>query len=106
MARRGCKSTLSPSRAPFVGRAKSPYSCKGGYQYTLGSCGGDELVQRMVFDAARQTYNQDGATDDGTRSCPTDVSSSSYYYGDGPYDYVHGLADQFQDVLHVAEQSL
>ncbi|KAL0394792.1 UNVERIFIED_CONTAM: hypothetical protein Slati_4445400 [Sesamum latifolium] len=58
-------------------------------------------AQRMVFDAAGQAYNQDGATDDGTRSCPLDASPSSYYYDGGPY--VSGLADRFHDVLHAAE---
>ncbi|KAL0301479.1 UNVERIFIED_CONTAM: hypothetical protein Sradi_6424700 [Sesamum radiatum] len=47
----------------------------------------------------------DGAPDDGTRSCPTNVEPSSYYSGT-PYDYVLGLADQFHNVMHVTEQSL
>ncbi|KAL0416850.1 UNVERIFIED_CONTAM: hypothetical protein Slati_3516900 [Sesamum latifolium] len=65
-------------------------------------------AQRMVFDVAgpafwSSTYNQDGASNDGTRSCPIDARPSSYYYGGGPYDYVSGLADRFHDVVHVAE---
>ncbi|KAL0401329.1 UNVERIFIED_CONTAM: hypothetical protein Slati_4162800 [Sesamum latifolium] len=60
----------------------------------------------MIFGAAGQAYNQDGAADDGTRSCPLDAGPSPYYYGGGPYDYVHGLIDRFQDVLHAAEQPL
>ncbi|KAL0458239.1 UNVERIFIED_CONTAM: hypothetical protein Slati_0451100 [Sesamum latifolium] len=63
-------------------------------------------AQRMVFDAVGQAYNQDGAEDDGTRSCPLDAGPSSYYHGAGPYDYVSGLADRFHDVLHAVEQSL
>ncbi|KAL0411860.1 UNVERIFIED_CONTAM: hypothetical protein Slati_3775700 [Sesamum latifolium] len=65
-------------------------------------------AQRIVFDAIGQafwssTYSQDGAIDDGMRSCPLDAGPSSYYYGGGPYDYVFGLADQFHDVLHAVE---
>ncbi|KAL0457813.1 UNVERIFIED_CONTAM: hypothetical protein Slati_0408500 [Sesamum latifolium] len=30
-------------------------------------------AQMMVFDAAEQTYNQNCAADDGTRSCPLDA---------------------------------
>ncbi|KAL0453580.1 UNVERIFIED_CONTAM: hypothetical protein Slati_1336100 [Sesamum latifolium] len=63
-------------------------------------------AQRMVFDAVGQAYSQDGAADDGTRSCPLDAGSSSYYYGGGPYNYVSGLADRFHDVLHAADQPL
>ncbi|KAL0401751.1 UNVERIFIED_CONTAM: hypothetical protein Slati_4205000 [Sesamum latifolium] len=65
----------------------------------------------MILDAAEaafysSTYNQDGAPDDGTRSCPLDAGPSSYFYRGGPYDYVSGLADRFHDVLHAAEQPL
>ncbi|KAL0446168.1 UNVERIFIED_CONTAM: hypothetical protein Slati_1744700 [Sesamum latifolium] len=65
----------------------------------------------MVFDAAgpvlwSSTYNQNGAPDDGTRSCPLDAGPSSYYYGGGPYDYMSGLADRFHNVVHAVEQSL
>ncbi|KAL0427820.1 UNVERIFIED_CONTAM: hypothetical protein Slati_2956800 [Sesamum latifolium] len=65
----------------------------------------------MVFDAIgpafwSSTASQDGAPDIGTRSCPLDADPSSYYYGDGPYDYVSWLADRFHDVLHAAEQPL
>ncbi|KAL0294795.1 UNVERIFIED_CONTAM: hypothetical protein Sradi_6868000 [Sesamum radiatum] len=63
-------------------------------------------AQRMVFDAAGQAYKQHGAADDGMRSCPLDVDPSSYYYGGGLYDYLHGLADRFQDVLQATEQPL
>ncbi|KAL0428080.1 UNVERIFIED_CONTAM: hypothetical protein Slati_2982800 [Sesamum latifolium] len=50
--------------------------------------------------------DEDGAADDGTRSCPLDAGPSSYYYSGGPYDYVSRLADQFHDVLHAAGQPL
>ncbi|KAL0462129.1 UNVERIFIED_CONTAM: hypothetical protein Slati_0100500 [Sesamum latifolium] len=59
-------------------------------------------AQRMIFDAVGQAYNQDGAADDGTRSCPLDAGPSSYYYGGGPSNYVSRLTDQFHDVLHAA----
>ncbi|KAL0319891.1 UNVERIFIED_CONTAM: hypothetical protein Sradi_5250600 [Sesamum radiatum] len=52
------------------------------------------------------TYGQDGAPDDGTRSCSLDAGPSSYYYNCGPYDYVSGLTDRFHDVLHAVEQPL
>ncbi|KAL0444178.1 UNVERIFIED_CONTAM: hypothetical protein Slati_2140500 [Sesamum latifolium] len=60
----------------------------------------------MVFDVAGHTYNQDSVADDSTRSCPLDAGPSSYYYNRDPYDYMSGLADQFHDVLHAAEQPL
>ncbi|KAL0290412.1 UNVERIFIED_CONTAM: hypothetical protein Sradi_7050900 [Sesamum radiatum] len=60
----------------------------------------------MIFDVVRQAYNQDGAADDGTRSCSLDAGSRSYYYGGGPYDYVSGRIDRFHDILHAAEQPL
>ncbi|KAL0402069.1 UNVERIFIED_CONTAM: hypothetical protein Slati_4236800 [Sesamum latifolium] len=64
----------------------------------------------MIFDAVppafwSSNYNQDGAPDDGTRSCPTDVEPSSYY-GRDSYNYVSGLADRFNDVVRAAEQPL
>ncbi|KAL0442149.1 UNVERIFIED_CONTAM: hypothetical protein Sradi_0153800 [Sesamum radiatum] len=64
----------------------------------------------MIFDAVgaafwSSNYNQDGAPDDVTRSCPTNVRPSSYY-GGGPYDYVFGQANWFHDVVHAAEQPL
>ncbi|KAL0412280.1 UNVERIFIED_CONTAM: hypothetical protein Slati_3817700 [Sesamum latifolium] len=68
-------------------------------------------AHRMVFDATgptfwSSTYNQDGAPDEGKRSCPLDAGPSSYYYGRSPYDYVSGLVDRFHDVVHAAEQPL
>ncbi|KAL0456149.1 UNVERIFIED_CONTAM: hypothetical protein Slati_0954100 [Sesamum latifolium] len=77
----------------------------------LGDATQINWAQRMDLDAAgaafcSSTYSQDGAPDDGTRSCPLDGGPSSYYYGGGPYDYVSGLADRFHDVLHAAEQPL
>ncbi|KAL0433743.1 UNVERIFIED_CONTAM: hypothetical protein Slati_2708600 [Sesamum latifolium] len=77
----------------------------------LGDATQINWAQRMVLDAAgltfySSTYSQDCAPDDGTRSCPLDAGPSSYYYGDGPYDYVSGLADWFHDVLHAAEKPL
>ncbi|KAL0427828.1 UNVERIFIED_CONTAM: hypothetical protein Slati_2957600 [Sesamum latifolium] len=77
----------------------------------LGDATQINWAQRMILDAAgpafcSSTYSQDGAPDDDTRPCPLDAGPSSYYYGDGPYDYVSGLADRFHDVLHAAEQLL
>ncbi|KAL0350150.1 UNVERIFIED_CONTAM: hypothetical protein Sradi_4164200 [Sesamum radiatum] len=45
-----------------------------------------DWVQMMVFYAAGTifcffTYNQYGAPDEGTRSCPTNVGPSSYHDG-------------------------
>ncbi|KAL0402324.1 UNVERIFIED_CONTAM: hypothetical protein Slati_4262300 [Sesamum latifolium] len=64
----------------------------------LGDATQINWAQRMVFDVVGPTFwssttSQDGAPDDGTRSCPLDAGPSSYYYADGPYDYVSGLAD-------------
>ncbi|KAL0328162.1 UNVERIFIED_CONTAM: hypothetical protein Scaly_2248800 [Sesamum calycinum] len=80
------------------------------HQYALGLCSLNRLGVEDGFRCCRPAfwyfnYNQDGAPDDGTRSCPTNVGPSSYYSGT-PYDYVLGLADQFHNVMHVAEQSL
>ncbi|KAK4397287.1 hypothetical protein Sango_1565300 [Sesamum angolense] len=47
----------------------------------------------------------DGAPNDGTRSSPTYAGSNSYY-GGSPCDYVSRLADQFPDVVPVADQLL
>ncbi|KAL0454699.1 UNVERIFIED_CONTAM: hypothetical protein Slati_0809100 [Sesamum latifolium] len=54
----------------------------------LGDATQINWAQRMFLDAAgpvfcSSTYSQDGAPDDGTRSCPLG-GPSSYYYGDGP----------------------
>ncbi|KAL2228725.1 UNVERIFIED_CONTAM: hypothetical protein Sindi_1852200 [Sesamum indicum] len=63
----------------------------------------------MVFDVARlavwsSKYNRDSVPDNATRSYPTNVGPSSYY--GRWYDYVFGLANQFHDVGHAAEQPL
>ncbi|KAL0427261.1 UNVERIFIED_CONTAM: hypothetical protein Slati_2900900 [Sesamum latifolium] len=93
------------------GRANSPTPAEEDTSRHRGDAAQINWAQRMVSNAARpafwsSTYNQDGGPDDGTRSCPTDVGRSSYYYGGGPYDYVFGLADRFHDIVHVAEQPL
>ncbi|KAL0342514.1 UNVERIFIED_CONTAM: hypothetical protein Scaly_1914000 [Sesamum calycinum] len=66
----------------------------------------DGLGAEDIFDAVGRllvfNYNQDGAPDDVTRSCPTDVRPSSYY-GRGPYDMFFCQANWF-DVVHAAEQ--
>ncbi|KAL2227911.1 UNVERIFIED_CONTAM: hypothetical protein Sindi_1770800 [Sesamum indicum] len=64
----------------------------------------------MVFDVVgsavwSSNYNQDGASNNGTRLCPTRAGPSSYY-GGTTYDYVSGLADRFHDVVHAVEQPL
>ncbi|KAK4393991.1 hypothetical protein Sango_1869900 [Sesamum angolense] len=50
----------------------------------------------------------EGILDDGMKSCPVDVGTSSYVYSsDGPYDYDEsGLADCFSNVVHAADQPL
>ncbi|KAL2225577.1 UNVERIFIED_CONTAM: hypothetical protein Sindi_2947900 [Sesamum indicum] len=63
----------------------------------------------MVFDVARlavwsSEYNRDSVPDNATRSYPTNVGPSSYC--GRWYDYVSGLANQFNDVVHAAEQPL
>ncbi|KAL0298800.1 UNVERIFIED_CONTAM: hypothetical protein Sradi_6539800 [Sesamum radiatum] len=45
-----------------------------------------DWAQRMIFEAAGPSYfafSHEGVLDDGTRSCPMDVSPSSYCYGGG-----------------------
>ncbi|KAL2251445.1 UNVERIFIED_CONTAM: hypothetical protein Sindi_2266800 [Sesamum indicum] len=64
-------------------------------------------AQRIVFYAVGpvvwfSNYSQDGVLDDGTRSCLTDAGPS-LYYGEGPYDYVFGLANRFHDIVHATE---
>ncbi|KAL0400144.1 UNVERIFIED_CONTAM: hypothetical protein Sradi_2357700 [Sesamum radiatum] len=66
-------------------------------------------VQMMIFYAAGPSYfssYHDGVSDDGRKSCPTDVVSSSYYYGNCPCDYMSGLAHYFYNVVHTANQPL
>ncbi|KAL0293644.1 UNVERIFIED_CONTAM: hypothetical protein Sradi_6926000 [Sesamum radiatum] len=38
-------------------------------------------AKRMIFDAAGQAYNQDGAADDGMRSCPLDATEQPLWNG-------------------------
>ncbi|KAL0297970.1 UNVERIFIED_CONTAM: hypothetical protein Sangu_3168700 [Sesamum angustifolium] len=68
-----------------------------------------DWAQMMIFYAVGlglwSNYNENGASNDGMRSCPTDAEPSSYY-GGGPYDYVSGLADRFHDVVHASKQPL
>ncbi|KAL2237921.1 UNVERIFIED_CONTAM: hypothetical protein Sindi_0983800 [Sesamum indicum] len=67
-----------------------------------------DWVQKMVSDAAGPSYFSSyhkGMSDDGMKSCPTDVGPSSWYNG-GPYDYVSGLSDRFYNVVDVADQPL
>ncbi|KAL0318253.1 UNVERIFIED_CONTAM: hypothetical protein Scaly_2849800 [Sesamum calycinum] len=52
----------------------------------------------MIFNADgltfwSSTYNQDGAPDDGTISCPIDIEPSSYYY--------ESLIEELQNLWHV-----
>ncbi|KAL0413457.1 UNVERIFIED_CONTAM: hypothetical protein Sradi_1547400 [Sesamum radiatum] len=63
-------------------------------------------AQRRVFDEVVLSYfssYHDGVSDDGTRSCSTDVDLSSYYEG-GHYDYVLGLSDHLYNVVHAVDQ--
>ncbi|KAL0293672.1 UNVERIFIED_CONTAM: hypothetical protein Scaly_3137000 [Sesamum calycinum] len=68
-----------------------------------------DWAQMMIFYAVGlglwSNYNEDGAPNDGMKPCPTDAEPSSYY-GEGPYDYVSGLADRFHDVVHASKQPL
>ncbi|KAL0290145.1 UNVERIFIED_CONTAM: hypothetical protein Scaly_2680900 [Sesamum calycinum] len=65
----------------------------------------------MVFDEIGLCYfasSHKGVPDNGTRSCPVDVGTSSYVYGGGgPYDYDElGLTDHFFNVVHAVDQPL
>ncbi|KAL0332931.1 UNVERIFIED_CONTAM: hypothetical protein Scaly_2194600 [Sesamum calycinum] len=67
--------------------------------------------QRIVFlcnQAELFASSHEGVPNDGTRSCPVDVRTSSYIYGgSGPYDYDEsGLADRIFNVVHAADQPL
>ena len=61
-------------------------------------------VPDAVGQCAFSSYHK-GMPDDGTRSCPTDTSPSSWY-GSGPYDYMSGLSDLAFYVVYVANQPL
>ncbi|KAK4382310.1 hypothetical protein Sango_2884300 [Sesamum angolense] len=70
-----------------------------------------DWAQRMVFYAAGLSYfaySHESVPDDGMRSCPVDVSTSSYVYGGGGlYDYDElGLADRFSNIVHARDQPL
>ncbi|KAL0295145.1 UNVERIFIED_CONTAM: hypothetical protein Sangu_3203800 [Sesamum angustifolium] len=65
----------------------------------------------MVFDAVGLSYfasSHEGVPDDGTRSCPVDVGTSSYVYGGGGlYNYDdQGWQTVFQYIVDVANQPL
>ncbi|KAL0431203.1 UNVERIFIED_CONTAM: hypothetical protein Sradi_0746300 [Sesamum radiatum] len=57
---------------------------KEGTSMHCGDAAHMDWGQMMIFNAVEPSfwssnYNQDGARDDGTRSCPTNTGSSSYY---------------------------